>query len=192
MSILPEKTNLKLSGQIAKQWIYWDSNKKLFGVYTPTLPNIYKRPYKIPYDPKTINQRKRRATFYYWSQKWHELTEEQQEEYNQEAKNKRLKMTGYNYYMSLKLKEVPIMVKTIQNGTATLDEGIHEIEISEIDADRSIILVNSYGADFGLLGGNERYVVGGRIKDSTHIEIETTVGFGEDDVKVYWQVVEFY
>lgn len=92
--ITPENINLALHGQIGKIYIYWTVHGTQF-----------KRPYKIPYDPKTESQITQREKFSAAAQTWNELTEEQKQEWEEKVKKRQVVMTAYNYYIQKKMLE---------------------------------------------------------------------------------------
>ena len=96
MSTITDLRNISVSprGQINKEWIYWHFQRVR-----------YRRPYVIPFDPKTIAQievRNKMRTIASW---WNALTEEQKEEYKTSNKKTGRNQTAYNYFFKLKFKE---------------------------------------------------------------------------------------
>lgn len=133
MPVIAENVNLQLHGQIGKQWIYWMSNN-----------TQYKRIYKIPLDPKTFAQRTQRNKFFVASKMWLELTTEQKNTWEEKVKKRQVVMSGYNYYMQKKIKEIKQMIKKITHGNILISDGVNVITILEIDLDKTALNYNCF------------------------------------------------
>lgn len=178
--ITAERVNFATHGQIGKENIFWVVAGRQF-----------KRPYKIPYDPKTFKQRTQRNKFYVASQMWGKLTTEQKEEWEQKVLKTKYVMTAYNFFIRKKMKEIKQMVKRIIRGVVLLSDGLNVISIPEIDLEKSVLLYNSF-----LTGGTDsttpQYGIPfATIYNSTTIRVMCKDPTPNNDIRVFYQVIEY-
>lgn len=178
--MLAENVNLTLHGQIGKAWIYWYASGHQF-----------KRPYKIPDDPKTFTQRTQRNKFYVVTQMWNELTTEEQTEWKNKVLKTQYTMTGYNYYIREKIKEITQMVKKITHGTQVLTDGLNVIVIDEIQLDKTSLNYNCYAV--GVAGTNPRQeaIKSAWFYDSTHLHVDCMDSAGIGTVTIKYIIIEY-
>lgn len=158
MTISAENVNLATRGQIGKNTIYWYSK----GIQ-------YSRPYVIPFDPKSFNQRTQRNKFYVVSQKWGLLTTEEKQEWEEKVLRTKYKMTAYNYFVRENIKEISQMIKKITHGVETLSAGANVILIEEIQLDKTVLEYNCYAFAYDKEGAEQIGITDAYFSDSTHI-----------------------
>jgi len=168
------------SGTIGKEWIYWDS-----------AGNRYRRPYVIPFDPLTIDQHTQRAKFYIAKELWNSLTPTEQDTWKYLATTRRKVMTGYNYFMSIAIKEVTVMVKQVIRGQTTLTDGVNVILIPEIYLAKSSLNYNSYLSGDYDPDKKQTGIMSAYLSDSTHITALCKDSAGVGTVLLTWEVIEY-
>ena len=180
MPILAENVNLATRGQIGKKFIYWNIRGEQF-----------RRPYVIPADPKTFNQRTQRNKFYVASQQWNKLTTEKKKEWEERVQRSKYKMSAYNYFMRKKIKEILKMIKKITHGSETLSDGANVILISEIQLDKTVLHYNCYAQATGKEGEEQSGIPDAYFSDSTHITAHCIDPTILGTVKLYYTIIEY-
>jgi len=178
--IIPETSNLALAGQIGKKFIYWNIRGEQF-----------KRIYKIPFDPKTFEQRTHRNKFYVVSQMWGALTTEEKNEWKEKVKKTQYTMTAYNYFIREKIKEIKQMVKKITHGSATLADGLNVIPISPIELDKSVLHYNCYSAAIDEPTTIMRGITGAFFYDTTNIHAYCADVPPSGTIKIFYTIIEY-
>lgn len=180
MAIQAENVNLATRGQIGKKTIYWFSKGIQFS-----------RPYVIPFDPESFNQRTQRNKFYVASQIWNKLTTEKKLEWEIKVQKSKYKMSAYNYFMRKKIKEIEKMIKKITHGSQTLSDGVNVILIDEIQLDKTALMFNCYTLATGKEGVDQRGIPDAYFSDSTHITAHCVDPTGLGTVKIYYSIIEY-
>lgn len=180
MSIIAEVVNVAIHGQIGKQFIYW-----------VVAGQQYKRPYKIPYDPKTFDQRTQRNKFYIASQMWNELTTEEKKEWKEKVKKTQYVMTGYNYFIREKIKEMKPMIKKITHGSATLSDGLNVIPIATIDLEKTVLHYNCYLGAIDSPVTIMRGITAAYFQDANNIYAQCADLPASGTVKIFYTIIEF-
>jgi len=180
MSSLPENVNIATHGQIGKKFIYWVASGEQF-----------KRPYKIPYDPKTFDQRTQRNKFIVAVQEWNKLTPEEKEEWKKKVLKTQYIMTGYNFFIRKKIKEITQMVKKITNGKVTLADGVNVIPISEVDLEKTTLIYPTYAVGTAGVAPRQEGIKCAYFSDSTHITAEAYDSSGTANIQFCYQLVEY-
>lgn len=180
MPVLSENVNIATHGQVGKRYIYWVVAGEQF-----------KRPYKIPADPKTFDQRTQRNKFIVAAQIWGNLTAEEKEEWKEKVLKTQYTMTAYNFFIKKKLKEIKKMVKKITHGIELLSNGWNVITIDEIQLDKTTLQYNCFmfgQADPALkiYGIRAAY-----FSDSTHISVYCMDTRAIGDIKLYYSITEY-
>jgi len=180
MPLTAENTNFAVHGQIGKKYIYW------------TIAGYqFKRPYKIPFDPKTFDQRTQRNKFYVASQMWNKLTPEGKKEWDIKVKKTQYAMTGYNFFIRKKIKEIKQMVKKIISKTELLSDGVNVLTIPEIDTEKSVLHYNCFLCgdynDSTKQYGIYRAVISGPTELKIHVRDPNGLG----DIRIRYQIVEY-
>lgn len=178
--ILAENINIATHGQIGKNYIYWVSEGRQF-----------KRVYKIPADPKTFKQRTQRNKFIVATQMWNALTTEQQKEWDEKVKKTQYIMTGYNYFIREKIKEITQMVKKITRDQVTVVDGINVIAIPEIDLEKTVLIYSAYGYAVPGVPVAREAIRCAFFSDSTHITISVSDTIPAVTVKFCYQIIEY-
>ena len=180
MTILAENINLATRGQIGKQFIYWNIAGEQF-----------KRPYVIPFDPKTFDQRTQRNKFIVAVQRWNALTTEQKKEWEEKVKRTQYVMTGFNFFIKKNIKEITQMVKKVTNGKVTLVAGINVILISEIDLEKTTLIYPTYAVGTAGVSPRQEGIKCAYFSDSTHITAEAYDSAGTANIQFCYQIVEY-
>lgn len=167
-------------GQSKHEWIYWKAYGKRM-----------RRPYVIPYDPKTIDQIEVRNKMWILGEWWKELNEEEKKFYNNEVKRKRLSITGYNYFFKLKFQEVTVMVKQVTRDRVEMVDGVNYITIPEIILQKTFMFYNSGIA--GVAGVNPRQegIKDAWISSPTEITVNAQDSSGSGNVFFAYQLIEY-
>ena len=177
-----EDITLSASGQIAKQYIYWEHNGEKF-----------KRPYVVPTDPQTDEQLIQRLKFLIASFKWGELTENEKIFYNNKAKVSGKAQTGYNYYLSETIKEISKMVKSIQGGNTACGQGYTNITINAVDVNKSVIMSPDCASAYWdgsqpRMWGVQAYA----LTSPTNMQVYCSVQPGMPNFQFNWYIIEFF
>jgi len=180
MAIIAENVNVALHGQVGHNWIYWVVKGEQF-----------KRPYKIPYDPKTFSQKTQRNKFYMVSQMWGELTPEEKAEWKEKVQKSQEVMTAYNYFMREKIKEIEPMIKRIIRKTELLSDGLNVLTITEIDPDKSVLFFNCFLAGNGLDPAKQYGIYRAVINSPTELRVHARDPGAIGDLRIHYQIVEY-
>ncbi len=181
MAVTAEIVNIATHGQIGKEWIYFVRA----GVQ-------YKRPYVIPFDPKTFDQRTQRNKFYIASQMWKELTTEEKEEWKIKVEKTQYVMTAYNYFMSKTIKEIKSMIKQIIRKTELLVDGLNVLTLSSaVDVDKSVLFFNCFLAGNALDPLKQYGIYRATINSPTELRVHVRDPGALGDVRIHYQVVEY-
>jgi hypothetical protein len=90
-----KKLGVKWRGQIGKTYIFYlRRNKQCI------------RKYAVPVQPNTKAQRKAKKRFALAVKLWHTIPKIRQQYYNEYVKRNHLKMTGFNYFISLFMRGI--------------------------------------------------------------------------------------
>lgn len=175
-----ENANIAIHGQIGKEIIYWVSK----GIQ-------YKRIYKIPDDPKTFDQRTQRNKFYLATQTWNELTTEQKKDWDNKVKKTQYVMTGYNFFIQKKIKEITQMIKKVTHGSQLVSNGSNVITINEIQLDKTVLLYNCFV--FGEATPTPKYygIRSAYFSDSTHITVSVMDSENIGDITIFYTIIEY-
>lgn len=178
--ITAENINLATHGQIGKKDIFWVVAGQQF-----------KRPYKIPFDPKTFKQRTQRNKFYVASQMWGKLTTEEKKEWEKKVLKTQYTMTAYNFYVRKKMKEIKQMVKKVTHGIEVLSDGANVITINEIQLDKTVLLYNCFV--FGQATPTVEYygIRNAYFSDSTHITVSCMDSQHVGDIRFNYSIIEY-
>ena len=180
MAIIAENINLGLHGQVGKKTIYWVTK----GVQ-------FKRPYIVPFDPKTFAQRTQRNKFYIASQMWNALTPIEKEEWEEKVKKTQYIMTAYNLFIRTKIKEMKEMIKRIIKGSAAVTDGANVVVIPEIDLDKSVLHCNFFLTGDYNNNSNQYGIYRARFGSSTQIVINARDGAALGNLRADWTVIEY-
>jgi len=174
------KIILQPRGQCNHDWIYWKAYGKRM-----------RRPYVIPFDPKTLKQIEVRNKMYIIGKWYKALTAEQKQFYDDEAKRKRLVMTGYNYFFKLKFKEVTVMVKQVIHGSAPVVNGLNTITIPEIIIAKTLLFYGTYGVGATASIKGFTGILNAVFLSSTQIQVEAVDEKASGAVVFCYQLVEY-
>ena len=182
MSFTNDLRSLSLyqSGQVSHTWIYWVSKGKHF-----------RRSYVVPYDPKSLKQIEQRNKFYFAIQMYRKLSASGVVYWNKLAKDKRLKMSGFNLFISVKIKEIKIMVKQVIRGQAALNDGTNVITIPEVYLEKSQLVYNSFATGDYDPDKKQTGILSAYISDTTHITVQARDSAGTGTVLFTWEIVEY-
>ena len=175
--------SLEAHGQVGKKWIYWHSHGF-----------AHRRPYKIPFNPKSPRQQCWRATCRQGTKFWNNLTHEEKNIYSNRAKNYSPYVTGFYYFMHLWFKGeiVNISVKSIQRGNATLSNGSNNITISEVNIEKSIVICPSFFLVHPSGLTYSKGIEGYNLTSSTNLRIDAIKGENSSVLYGTWQVIELF
>lgn len=175
--------SINASGQINKEYVYY----VVKGVQR-------RRGYFIPSNPQTPRQQSRRAFFKNGMQYWGNLPEIEKQEYNKKAKIIKIGWIGYNYFMQLWMRGDIVMdcIKSIQRGTLECVNGDNDVTISEVDMNKTMVLIPCYLENMGGTPPDTAGIVAGNLLNSTTIRIKAVkIGTGVAPISS-WQVIEYY
>jgi hypothetical protein len=178
--ITAETVNIATHGQIGKKDIFW-----------VVAGHQFKRPYKIPHDPKTFKQRTQRNKFYVVSQMWGQLTPQQKEEWEEKVLKTQYTMTAYNLFMRVKMKESFPMIKTIQKGSEPVTEGANVVVINAVDVSKSTVTCNFFLTGDYNNNANQYGIYRVRFGSSTQIIINARDGATLGNLRADWTVIEY-
>ena len=180
MPLLSENVNIATHGQVGKKYIYWVVAGEQF-----------RRPYKIPADPKTFAQRTQRNKFIVASQMWVKLTAEEKQEWEEKVLRTQYTMTAYNFYIRKKIKEIKQMVKRIIRKTELLSDGVNVLTIPEIDVEKSALHYNCFlTGDFNDI--TKQYgIIRATIHSPTELRVHARDPNGIGDVRIRYQIIEY-
>lgn len=170
-------------GQIGRTWVYYlDKCKQR------------RRAYVVPSNPQTPRQQCKRAFFRMGMDYWHSQGQAFRDEYATRVDEQDLKLHPINLFLAewLKGEIVNESVKSIQKGKATCVNGVNNITITEVETEKSVVIINSYAN--AVETGATVYsaaVYGGQLSSSTNLQIEVAL-LNVPNVPVFWQVIEFY
>lgn len=170
-------------GQVGHQYIYyWVKGEQR------------RRAYVIPTDPLTPRQRSKRAFFRMGMKYWNALSDEEKYFYEIKAKKSGKPLISYNYFLSLWLrgKIVQEAVKSVQRGSTTCVAGFNDVEITEVEADKTLIVCPAWGLAAGPNGDVISGIIGATLLDSTHLRIAALKSGGAASPVAVWEVIEFY
>jgi len=179
----PDLFCLQASGQVGKQFIYWQSKG-----YS------YKRAYVIPYDPRTPRTLTKRAFFRQGTLYWNSLSQAEKDSYNSYALTYNKKLTGYDCFFKkwLRGEIVQETIRSVQSGYIDAVTGINDVAISAVSVNKCLIIVNSYASSAVVDSIPVAVsVLGGVLTSSTNLRIETQL-LNISTARVYWQVIEYY
>jgi len=171
---------VSLRGQVAHEWVYYVSYGRQL-----------RRSYVVPFDPKTISQHTQRAKFFVARQWWNELTPAEKQSYADEAKARRLSLTGYNLFLRAKIKEVPVMVKQVIHGSAAVPQGVSVVVVPEITIGKTFLFYNTYGVGATATIKGFTGIVSAHFISTTEIEVDCVDEKASGAVMFYYQLIEY-
>lgn len=171
---------LSASGHVAHEWVYYVAYGKQL-----------RRLYVIPNDPKTLAQHTQRAKFYVARLWWMELSQFEKDEWTDLAKTKRLRITGYNLFLRVHIKEVVEMIKQVIHGSAILVDGDNNVTIPEITPGKTLLVYNTYATGDYDPDKKQTGIFSAEFTSSTNILVIAKDTSASGLVKFVYQLVEY-
>ena len=182
MAMVTDLRNISMlpRGQINKEWIYWQAHGER-----------YRRPYVIPYDPKTLKQIEVRNKMRIIASWWNALTEGEKAGYVVLNKKTGISQTAYNYFFKLKFREVKIMVKQVLRGQIELNAGENVITIPEITLQKTLLIFNCFATgNFGV-DDKQKGIIHCYISSATTLTAQAQLVIATSKPLLCWQLVEY-
>ena len=183
VSDLYPKEVINARGQIGKQYIYYIVKG-----------NQRKRAYAVPSNPQTPRQQANRSFFKNGVEWWNNESDSFRQSYFDRVEQLNLKTTPFAEFIKDWYKEIYVanVIKSKQKGQTVCLNGLNNITITAVDMNKSVVLVNTFANSAEIAGVIYSVVVyGGQLTTATNLQIETAL-IHVANVKVYWQVIEYF
>lgn len=148
--------------------------------------------YTVPSNPQSGPQQAWRAEFTRGTFAWNNLSQYGKDWFTAKAKSYSLKMTGFNYFMSLFLKRRFKVIKNIYRGFQIVNHGVNNITIPSVDLAKSVL---SYNCFLASADNPSNYAYGievAYLSSSTNIWIKAWDTLPVGNLLFAWEVIEYF
>ena len=180
--LYPEEV-INARGQIGKQYIFYIVKG-----------NQRKRAYAVPANPQTPRQEANRSFFKNGVEYWNNESAGFRQAYFDRVEQLNLKTTPFGEFIRDWYEELYVanVIKSKQKGQTVCVNGLNNITITSVDTGKVVVLVSTFANSAEIAGTTYSVVVyGGQLTSGTNLQIEVAL-INVANVKVYWQVIEFY